>query len=167
MAYMLELAETADFNPLDAVEDFADANEWPSERSSAEEMTIGVSGKWCDFHLWISWRPEIRSMHFACVFDLKVPAARQPELHGLLVLANERLSLGHFDLWRDEELILFRHALLLGSDGAVMPDQVEALFDIAFTECERFFPAVQYVLWGGKSADEAAEAAMMDCVGEA
>ncbi len=37
MAYMLELAETADFNPLDAVEDFADANEWPSERSSAEK----------------------------------------------------------------------------------------------------------------------------------
>ncbi|WP_416898814.1 MAG: YbjN domain-containing protein [Minwuia sp.] len=167
MSMMIELAETAAVNPLDAVEDFVDANEWPADRSASDEMTVGVSGKWCDFHLWVSWRPEISSMHFACVFDLKVPASRQPDLHELLALANERMSIGHFDVWRDEGLLLFRHALLLGRDGEVEPGQIEALFDIAFTECERFFPAVQYVLWGGKSAAEAADTAMMECVGEA
>lgn len=167
MTFMLDLADPVTSNPLDAVEDFVDANEWTSDRSSTDEMTIGVAGKWCDFHIWISWRPEIRSLHFACVFDLKIPAERQKDLHGLLVLGNERMTLGHFDLWRDEEMLLFRHALLLGQGGEVDPDQIEALFDIAFTECERFFPAVQYVLWGGKSAEDAAEAAMMECVGEA
>ncbi len=91
----------------------------------------------------------------------------QPILCAQNGVANERMALGHFDLWRDEGLLLFRHALLLGPSGSVEPDQIEILFDIAFTECERFFPAVQYVLWGGKSADEAAEAAMMDCAGEA
>lgn len=167
MAFMLDLAETVSFNPLDIVEDFVDANEWSADRSSSDEMTIGMAGKWCDYHLWLSWRPGIRALHFTCVYDLKIPSERQRDLHALIILANERLSLGHFDLWREEEMMAFRHALLLGNDGAVQQDQIELLFDIALTESDRFFPAVQYVLWGGKSAEEAAEAAMMDCVGEA
>lgn len=167
MGMMLDTRTEPAANPLDIVEDFVDANEWVSDRSDHDEMTVGVTGKWCDLHLWLSWRPEICSMHFACVYDLKIPAERQAELHGLLAIGNERMALGHFDLWKDEGLLLFRHALLLGRNGQISPDQIEILFDIAFTECERFFPAVQYVLWGGKSADEAAEAAMMECAGEA
>ena len=34
--------------------------------------------------------------------------------------------------------------------------------DIAITECERFFPAFQFVLWGGKSPAEAMQAAMLE-----
>jgi hypothetical protein len=41
------------------------------------------------------------------------------------------------------------------------------MIDIAITECERFFPAFQLVLWGGKSPAEALQMAMLDCVGEA
>ncbi|MGH6959444.1 MAG: YbjN domain-containing protein, partial [Dongiaceae bacterium] len=36
-----------------------------------------------------------------------------------------------------------------------------------FSECERFFPAFQFVLWGGKSPEEALAAAMLETVGEA
>ena len=35
------------------------------------------------------------------------------------------------------------------------------------TECERFYPAFQFVLWGGKSPADALAAAMLECVGEA
>jgi hypothetical protein len=41
------------------------------------------------------------------------------------------------------------------------------MVDIAITECERFFPAFQFLLWGGKSATEALQAAMLETVGEA
>ena len=41
------------------------------------------------------------------------------------------------------------------------------MVDIAITECERFFPAFQFVLWGGKTPQEALAAAMLECVGEA
>ena len=34
-------------------------------------------------------------------------------------------------------------------------------------ECERFYPAFQYVIWGGKSAIDSISAAMVDTVGEA
>jgi hypothetical protein len=39
--------------------------------------------------------------------------------------------------------------------------------DVAITECERFFPAFQFVLQGGKTPTDALAAAMLDCAGEA
>ena len=45
--------------------------------------------------------------------------------------------------------------------------QIERLIEIAISECERYYPAFQFVLWGGKSADEAVAAAMFETMGEA
>ena len=103
----------------------------------------------------------------ATASESRVPAAIQPALHKLLVLLNERLMLGHFDLWGKEGMLLFRQALLLrGSDGATA-EQVEDMIEIALSESERYFPAIQFVLWGGKSPEEAIAAARLDTVGEA
>jgi hypothetical protein len=41
------------------------------------------------------------------------------------------------------------------------------MVDIALTECERFYPAFQFVTWGGKSPEEAMAAALVETVGEA
>jgi hypothetical protein len=41
------------------------------------------------------------------------------------------------------------------------------MVETALLECERFYPAFQYVIWGGKQAPDAIEAAMIDTVGEA
>ena len=41
------------------------------------------------------------------------------------------------------------------------------MIDSALTKCERFYPAFQFVLWGGKKPAEALEAAMLDCAGMA
>ena len=46
-------------------------------------------------------------------------------------------------------------------------ESLEDMVDIAITECERFFPAFQFVLWGGKAPNKALTAAMLECVGEA
>ncbi len=67
----------------------------------------------------------------------------------------------------EEGVPMFRHAVLLrGLDGASM-EQIEDLVDIALSECERFYPAFQFVIWGGKSAQDAISAALLDTVGEA
>ena len=55
---------------------------------------------------------------------------------------------------------------LRGAQGLSV-GQMEDLVDNALFECERFYPAFQYVLWGGKSAGEAVSAAMIETVGEA
>jgi hypothetical protein len=56
--------------------------------------------------------------------------------------------------------------LLRGTSGA-SSESLEDMVDIAITECERFFPAFQFVLWGGKTPKDAMDAAMLECVGEA
>ena len=67
----------------------------------------------------------------------------------------------------DDGMPLFRHALLLRGTPGASSESLEDLVDIAITECERFFPAFQFVLWGGKSPRDALDAAMLECVGEA
>jgi hypothetical protein len=51
--------------------------------------------------------------------------------------------------------------------SAASAEQVEDLVDIALSECERFHPAFQFVVWGGKSPSQAIASAMIDPVGEA
>ena len=44
---------------------------------------------------------------------------------------------------------------------------MEKLIEIALNECERFYPAFQFVIWGGKSPADAMAAAMLETMGEA
>jgi hypothetical protein len=45
--------------------------------------------------------------------------------------------------------------------------QCEALLDAALDTSERYFQAFQFVVWAGKSAREALDAAMFETAGEA
>ena len=154
-------------NPLDVLEQIVTANEWAFERRSDGEMAAEAPGKWCDYGLFFSWSPEISAMHFSCAFDMKVPPEGRAKLFELLALANEKLWIGHFGLESDEGVPVFRHSVLLRGAPSASAESLEDMVDIAITECERFFPAFQFVLWGGKAPGDALQAAMLDCVGEA
>jgi hypothetical protein len=154
-------------NPIDLVEEIVLANEWAHDRASDEEMVVEVTGRWCDYRLYFVWQDEISAMHFSCGFDMKVPKGRKAAVYELLALVNEKLWLGHFDLGVEEPVPMFRHTILLRGLGGVSVEQLEDLVDIAVTECERFYPAFQFLLWGGKTPEEAVEAAMLETVGEA
>jgi hypothetical protein len=154
-------------NPIDLVEEIVLANEWAHDRTSDEEMVVEVTGRWCDYRLFFVWQEEISAMHFSCAFDMKVPKTSRAAVYELLAHVNEKLWLGHFDVASDDNSPAFRHAILLRGALGASVEQIEDLVDIALTECERFYPAFQLVVWGGKSADDALTAAMIDPVGEA
>jgi len=154
-------------NPIDLVEEIVQANEWPHERSSDEEMVVEISGRWCDYRMLFVWQREISALHFSCGFEMRVPRPRRGAVCELLAAVNERLWLGHFDLAPSDSSPAFRQGVLLrGAPGASV-EQIEDLVDISLTECERFYPAFQLVIWGGKGADEAIATAMIDPIGEA
>ena len=165
-ATLTRLIETA-ANPIDVMEQIVAANEWAFDRRSDSEMAAEVPGRWCDYGLYFNWSPEISAMHFTCAFDLKVPARQRNQLYELLALANERLWIGHFGLETDDGMPVFRHAVLLRGAPGASAESLEDMVDIAITECERFFPAFQFVLWGGKAPADALQAAMLECHGEA
>lgn len=158
---------TPNSNPIDLMEQIVCGYEWAFDRRNSSEMAAEAPGKWCDYGLYFSWSAELSAMHFTCTFDLKVPEPQRRALFELIALANERLWIGHFALDVESGTPMFRHAVLLrGAPGASM-ESLEDMVDIAITECERFYPAFQFVLWGGKAPAEALEAAMLDCMGEA
>jgi hypothetical protein len=98
---------------------------------------------------------------------MKVPRSHRGRVYELLAAVNERLWLGHFDLAEGDDSPSFRQGVLLRGVFGASVEQIEDLVDISISECERFFPAFQLVVWGGKSAKEAIAAAMIDPVGEA
>jgi len=161
-----EITEAAS-NPLEIVERLALANDWPFHRQSDEELAAEISGQWCHYKLWFSWHPELGVLQLSCALDMKVPPKKREKVYTLLAIANEKLWIGHFDLWSEEGLPVFRHALLFREGSAASGELLEDLIDIAVSECERFYPAFQFVFWGGKEPHDAIVAAMLETEGEA
>lgn len=159
--------ETEDSNPLDLVESIIVANDWSFERQGHNELTVGVEGSWCQYHLWFSWRSDLRAVHFSCAYDIKIPDRQYHTVYELLARVNERMPVGHFDTWREEGMLMFRHSLLLSGATEVTSEQIHSLVEIGMNELEKFYPAIQFCIWGGKTPEEAIEAAMFETVGEA
>ena len=80
-------------------------------------------------------------------------------------MINEQLWIGHFDLWIQPGLVMFRQALILAGCITATSEQCEAMLAAATEACERYFAAFQYVVWAGKSAREAVDAVMFDTAG--
>jgi hypothetical protein len=153
-------------NPVDMVEHIATIHQWNFERNAPDELTLTVSGAWCDYHISLNWRDDLEALHLACAFDFKVPKQRLAEIYRLMARINEQLWLGHFDLWREDGLLLYRHGLLLaGADTHV--GQCEALLRAALEACERYYQAFQFVVWAGKSPEDALAATLLETQGNA
>jgi hypothetical protein len=154
-------------NPVDVIEQIAALNDWAFERSGDDELTIAVGGHWCDYHISFSWMEDREAVHLACSFDLKVPEARKLEVMRLLSSVNEQMWIGHFDLWSQEGVVMYRQALLLSGGADPNNAQVERLLLTAIEACERYYQAFQFVVWAGKSAAEALETVLFETAGEA
>lgn len=154
-------------NPLDTVEQLAALNQWSFERSNDEEISISVEGRWADYNLSLSWMEELEALHLACAYEIKVPATRKADVVHLLSLVNEQLWIGHFDLWAQEGLVMYRHSLPLPDGSALSAGQCALMIEAAVEAAERYYQAFQFVVWAGKSPAEALEQALFETVGTA
>jgi hypothetical protein len=66
-------------------------------------------------------------------------------------MINEQLWVGHFDLWPSENVVMFRHSLLLAGNVSPAPSNASAAQD-RLQACERYYQAFQFVVWAGKTA---------------
>jgi hypothetical protein len=153
-------------NPIDLVERVANANDWGCDRSGDDELTLIVAGTLTDYHISLNWRDDLETLHLACAFDFKVPEGRLSEIYRLIAQINEQLWIGHFDLWTQEGLIMFRQGLLLNGSVATT-SQCEALLKAALDACERYYQAFQFVVWAGKESREALVSTMFETEGRA
>lgn len=154
-------------NPLDILEMMAGDNEWPYERPSDEEIIVAVSGEWCDFHIRYFWVAEDNLLQAAGMLDMRVPNRKKAKMLETINLVNERLAIGHFAIWTEDNTLMFRHSSMLGLDHDLIAATCERIADAILTETNKYYPVFQFVLWAGKSPEEALKAAMLDTVGEA
>ncbi|MGU3496610.1 YbjN domain-containing protein [Xanthobacteraceae bacterium A53D] len=164
---LMEIETESSANPVDLVEQLAALRDWSFERSAEDEITLSLNNRWTDCHVSFQWMDEIEALHLACAFDFKVPEARKGEVLKLLSLINEQMWLGHFDIWAQEGVVMFRHALVLAGGATASDRQCEAILDAALDAVDRYYPAFQFVVWAGKSAREAMDGALFETAGEA
>ena len=153
-------------NPIDLIEQIAVAHDWGADRASDDELTLVVAGTRTDYQISINWRGDLETLHLACAFEFKAPDYRLGELYRLVGQINEQLWIGHFDLWTQEGLVMFRHGLLL-SGAVATPRQCETLLTAALEACERYYQAFQFVVWAGKESREALVSTMFETEGQA
>lgn len=154
-------------HPLDLVEQIVSDQEWPFERFDEDEIAIGVVGSWCEYHICFSLRPELRMIQVSCSFDMRIPAARRHDVLVLFGLMNEKMWMGHLEMCQDAGLPVFRHGMPLSDVTGLTGNQAQDLIEVAIRESERVYPALQFLLWGGKSPEQAVAAALLETVGEA
>lgn len=154
------------FDPLETIEQAVIAEQLPYERDELE-LHLAAPGAWRDHQIWFAYRPDLDVIHVCASLELKAPDNRYRETCELVARLNERLWIGHFDIWTDDNSIVFRHALTLPEAESVSPAQASVLIASAKEAGERLYPAFQYLMWSGKSAAEAVAAAMFDTAGEA
>lgn len=164
---LIELEYERNANPVDVIEHVAALEDWIFERSGDDEITVSIKGRWCDYHVSFSWMEDVEALHLACAFDLKVTEPRRTEATRLITLVNEQMWLGHFDLWSGEGVVMYRHALLLAGGAEPSARQVEAMLTAAIDACDRYYQAFQFVVWAGKTAQEALEGALFETMGRA
>jgi hypothetical protein len=164
---IIEFAHDEKLAPLDVVERMAASNDWPFERAGEDEIALNVMGRWSNYQISFTWMGDIEALHLACAFDMKVPDPRLNEVQALIALINEQLWIGHFDVWMQNGVVMFRHALVLAGGVSASDRQCEAVMGTALDTCERYYPAFQFVIWAGKSAREAMDSAMFETAGEA
>ncbi len=164
MAAAIKLGNARATNPIDLIEEAAHEHDWAYDRQCEDELTMVVKGSLADYHISLNWRDDMETLHVACAFELKVPESRLNEIYRLIATINEQLWIGHFDYWRHEGLIMFRHGLLL-NDAVATRTQCDALLKAALESAERYYQAFQFVVWAGKPSRDALASTMFETEG--
>ena len=159
--------EADDAAPVEMLAQLFEAHGWPCEFTGEDEISGEIQGSWTTYQVKGVWRREDRVLQLLCLPEIRVPDTKRKVAYELLAMINEQLWLGHFDIWSQGGVLLYRHGLMLGEEGLLSLTMAQVAVEAAVSECDRFYPAFQFVLWGDKSPREALDAALVDAAGEA
>ena len=162
-----EIGRADEAAPVEMLAALFEARGWTYEQLSDDEISAEVKGSWATYQFQAIWRTEDRVLQLLCLPDIRVPDDKRAPFFEALGLVNEQLWLGHFDVWSNGGVLLYRHGMMLSDDGMLSPAQANQAVEVALEECDRFYPVFQFIQWGDKSPKEALAAALVDAMGEA
>jgi hypothetical protein len=155
------------FDPLDVVEHVLTAENLTFDRTEDGDLAFALTGDWKDYELWFAWRPEADCLQLCLSLDMRTPKSKRGSAFELLSLINQRIWLGHFEVWSDGGEVVFRHALSVPQGERPTLAQAASMIDAAVEAADRFYPAFDFLLKGSKSPEDAMAACMFETVGQA
>ena len=154
-------------DPLDVVEHVLTAENLDFDRTDDGDLAFSLAGDWKDYELWFAWRPEADCLQLCLSLDMRAGKQKRTKANELVSMINPRVWLGHFEIWADEGEIVFRNAMALPTGERPTLAQAASMIDAAVEAADRFYPAFDFLLKGGKSPADAIAACMFETVGQA
>jgi hypothetical protein len=155
------------FDPLEVVENVLTAENLPFDRTEEGDLAFALAGDWKDYELWFAWRPEGDCLQLCCSLDLQAAKGRRTAAYELASMINQRVWLGHFEVWAEDGEIVFRHALALPHGERPTLAQAASMIDAAVEAVDRFYPAFDFMVRGSKDPVEAIDACLFETKGTA
>lgn len=140
---------------------------WQYERENHDAIQCVAPTRWGEMGGLFASRQNPVALHFSLTLDVKPQPARRTQISDLIIMMNERLWLGHFDYWVEDQVVIFRHTMPLAGRMTPAIGEVQAVLAAAMEAADQFVPAFNFVIWAGKTPAEAIEAAMFETHGEA
>ena len=153
-------------DPLDVVEHVLTAENLQFDRTEDGDLAFALTGDWKDYELWFAWRPEADCLQLCLSLDTRATKKQRAAAYELVSMINQRVWLGHFEVWAEDGEIVFRHAMALPTGDRPTLAQAASMIDAAVEAADRFYPAFDFML-KGKSPADAIAACMFETVGQA
>ncbi len=156
-----------DLHPIDIVESLAAHHEWDFDRIAEDQIAMAVEGQWRTYSITLAWSGYDETLRMVCTFEMEPPADKLPILYETLNAINDECWAGAFTYWAEQKLMVYRYGLVLAGGQLASPDQINTLISAAVISAERYYPALQLVVYGDRSPRDALQIAMAEAYGRA
>ena len=156
-----------EIHPIDIVETLATHHDWEFDRIADDQIAMAVEGQWRTYSITLAWSGYDETLRMVCTFDMEPPEEKMPGLFELLNLVNDQCWAGAFTYWAEQKLMVYRYGLVLAGGNMASADQIDTMIGAAVMNSERYYPALQMLIWGDQTPSEALQVAIAEAYGRA
>lgn len=156
-----------DIHPIDIVEHLAAHHEWDFDRISDEQIAMAVEGQWRTYSITLAWSGFDETLRLICTFEMEPPEDKEADLYALLNDINDQCWAGAFSYWKEQKLMVYRYGLVQAGGHVASAEQIDTMIGAAVVSAERYYPALQLLVWGDRTPKEALQVAIAEAYGRA
>jgi hypothetical protein len=156
-----------DIHPIDIVEHIAADHDWDFDRVGDDQIAMAVEGQWRTYSITLAWSGYDETLRMICTFELEPPEDKLPGLFQLMNEMNDQCWAGAFTYWAEQKLMVYRYGLVLAGGQTATPEQIDTMISAAVVSAERYYPAIQLMVWGNRTPREAMQVAIAEAYGRA
>ena len=156
-----------EIHPIDIVEHIAEHHEWDFDRIADDQIAMAVEGQWRTYSITLAWSGFDETLRMICTFEMQPPKEKLGALFEVLNSINDQCWAGAFTFWQDHSLMVYRYGLVLSGGQIASPEQINTLISSAVSSAERYYPALQLVVYGDQPPKQALQVAIAEAYGRA